>query len=96
MHVRSASRATWIYAPVMRSRAIFLVGGLVVAALLGGAVAGSVAAATSTTVTWKVSSLPLGSIEVVFDRMPVTIVADTPVSQLRLVVVAERWSAEDE
>jgi len=39
---------------------------------------------------------PLGSIEVVFDRAPVTIVADTPVSQLRLVVVAERWSAEDE
>jgi hypothetical protein len=39
---------------------------------------------------------PLGSIEVVFDRAPVTIVADTPVNQLRLVVVAERWSAEDE
>ncbi len=39
---------------------------------------------------------PLGSIEVVFDRAPVTIVADTPVSQLRLVVVAERWTAEDE
>ena len=46
----------------MRSRAIFLVGGLVVAALLGGAVAGSVAAATSTTVTWKVSSLPAGQV----------------------------------
>jgi hypothetical protein len=43
-----------------------------------------------------VVSPPLGSIEVVFDRAPVTIVADTPVSQLRLVVVAERWSAEDE
>jgi hypothetical protein len=39
---------------------------------------------------------PLGSIEVVFDQAPITIAADTPVNQLRLVVVAKRWSAEDE
>jgi hypothetical protein len=39
---------------------------------------------------------PLGSIEVIFDQAPITIAADTPVNQLRLVVVAKRWSAEDE
>jgi hypothetical protein len=39
---------------------------------------------------------PLGSLEVVFDRAPVTIAAETPVDQLRLVVSAKRWSADDE
>jgi hypothetical protein len=39
---------------------------------------------------------PLGSLEVVFDRAPVAIDVDTPVNQLLLVVVAKRWSAEDE
>ena len=41
----------------MRSRAGFLAGVLMVAGLLGGVTANSVTAATSTTVTWKVSSL---------------------------------------
>ena len=44
----------------MRSRATFLVGALMVAGLLSGVTASSVAAATSTTVTWRVSSLTAG------------------------------------
>ena len=47
----------------MRSRASFLAGVLMVAGLLGGVTAGSVTAATSTTVTWKVSSLTAGQVK---------------------------------
>ena len=47
----------------MRSRAGFLAGVLVVVGLLGGVTAGSVTAATSTTVTWKVSSLTAGQVK---------------------------------
>lgn len=47
----------------MRSRAIFLAGVLMVAGLLGGVTAGSVTAATSTSVTWKVSSLTVGQVK---------------------------------
>jgi hypothetical protein len=47
----------------MRSRAIFLAGVLMVAGLLAGVTAGSVTAATSTTVTWKVSSLTAGQVK---------------------------------
>jgi len=52
-----------VYGSVMRSRATFLVGVLMLAALLGGVTASSVAAATSTTVTWKVSSLTAGQVK---------------------------------
>ena len=51
------------YASLMRSRATFLAGVLVVAALFGGVTATSVAAATKTTVTWKVSSLTAGQVK---------------------------------
>ena len=51
------------YASLMRSRAGFLVGVLLVAGLLAGVTAGSVAAATSTTVMWKVSSLTAGQVK---------------------------------
>ena len=47
----------------MRSRAIFLAGVLMVAGLLAGVTAGSVTAATSTTVTWKVTSLTAGQVK---------------------------------
>ena len=47
----------------MRSRASFLVVVLMVAGLLGGVTAGSVTAATSTTVTWKVTSLTAGQVK---------------------------------
>ena len=47
----------------MRSRLSFLAGVLVVAGLLGGVTAGSVAAAISTTVTWNVSSLTAGQVK---------------------------------
>ena len=47
----------------MRSRAIFLASALIVAGLFGGVIASSVAAATSTTVTWKVSSLTAGQVK---------------------------------
>ena len=47
----------------MRSRAGFLVAVLIVAVLLGGVTATSVAAATKTTVTWKVSSLTAGQVK---------------------------------
>ena len=47
----------------MRSRLSFLAGVLVVAGLLGGVTASSVAAATKTTVTWKVSSLTAGQVK---------------------------------
>jgi len=45
----------------VRGRAVVVV--LVVAGLLGGVTAGSVTAATSTTVTWKVSSLTAGQVK---------------------------------
>ena len=45
----------------VRGRAVAVV--LVVAGLLGGVTASSVAAATSTTVTWKVSSLTAGQVK---------------------------------
>ena len=51
----------------MRSRAIFLAGVLMVAGLLGGVTAGSVAAATKTTVTWKVSSMTPGQVKSLSD-----------------------------
>ena len=44
----------------MRFRAGFLVGALTAVGLLAGMTAGSVTAATSTTVTWKVSSMTVG------------------------------------
>ena len=44
----------------MRSRVGFLVTVLVMAGLFGGVTAGSVAAATKTTVTWNVSSMTVG------------------------------------
>ena len=47
----------------MRSKAIFLVSAFVVAGLLGGVTASSVAAARSTTVTWNVSSLTAGQVK---------------------------------
>ena len=47
----------------MRSRLSFLAGVLVVAGLVGGVTAGSLAAATKTTVTWKVSSLEAGQVK---------------------------------
>ncbi len=47
----------------MRSRAIFLAGVLMVVGLLAGVTAGSVTAATSTTVTWKVTSLTAGQVK---------------------------------
>ena len=47
----------------MRLRAIFLASALIVAGLFGGVIASSVAAATKTTVTWRVSSLTAGQVK---------------------------------
>ena len=49
----------------VRGRAVVVV--LVVAGLLGGVTAGSVTAATSTKVTWKVSSLTAGQLKSLSD-----------------------------